>query len=157
GGGVGPLLGRAPAAGRLRFTTDYAEIADWADVHFLALGTPSDPGGAADLSQLRAAVDTLAPLLTEPTLVVGKSTVPVGTANALEKRMRALAPAGDSVEMAWNPEFLREAYAVEDTLRPDRLVFAPPSRPALNLCESSMGFPSVIVSLSFGVTSPPAN
>ena len=77
-----------PSSGRLRFTTDYAEIADWADVHFLALGTPSGPGGAADLSQLHAAIDTLAPLLTKPTLVVGKSTVPVGTALQLEARFR---------------------------------------------------------------------
>jgi UDPglucose 6-dehydrogenase len=137
--GLEPLLERHTASGRLRFTTDYAEIADWADVHFLALGTPSDADGAADLSQLHAAVDTLAPLLTEPTLVVGKSTVPVGTANALEKRM--LAPAGDSVEMAWNPEFLREAYAVEDTLRPDRLVFGTHSRQALELLEEIYAIP----------------
>jgi UDPglucose 6-dehydrogenase len=81
--GLEPLLERHTASERLRFTTDYAEIADWADVHFLALGTPSGPGGAADLSQLHAAVDRLGPLLTKPTLVVGKSTVPVGTAMAL--------------------------------------------------------------------------
>ena len=65
--GLEPLLERHTASGRLRFTTDYAEIADWADVHFLALGTPSGPDGAADLSQLHAAIDTLAPLLTKPT------------------------------------------------------------------------------------------
>jgi UDP-glucose 6-dehydrogenase len=87
--GLEPLLERHTASGRLRFTTDYTEIADWADVHFLALGTPSAAGGAADLSQLHAAVDTLAPLLTKPTLVVGKSTVPVGTAMALEERLGA--------------------------------------------------------------------
>src|SRR4029434_6691902 len=119
--GLEPLLEKHTNSGRLRFTTDYAEIADWADVHFLALGTPSGPGGAADLSQLHAAVDAPAPWLTQPTLVVGKSTVPVGTAMALEERLRKAAPAGDAVEVAWNPEFLREAYAVEDTLRPDRL------------------------------------
>ena len=80
--GLEPLLEKHTASGRLRFTTDYAKIADWADVHFLAVGTPSQPDGGADLSQLHAAVDTLAPLLTKPTLVVGKSTVPVGTAAA---------------------------------------------------------------------------
>ena len=121
--GLEPLLEKHTSSGRLRFTTDYAEIADWADVHFLALGTPSGPGGAADLSQLHAAIDTLAPLLTKPCLVVGKSTVPVGTALQLEQRLRSRAPAGDRIEVAWNPEFLREAYAVQDTLRPDRLVF----------------------------------
>jgi UDPglucose 6-dehydrogenase len=110
-------------------------------VHFLALGTPSGPGGAADLSQLHAAVDTLAPMLTEPTLVVGKSTVPVGTAMALEERLRAHAPAGDGVEVAWNPEFLREAYAVEDTLRPDRLVFGTHSAQALTVLEEVYAIP----------------
>ena len=139
--GLEPLLERHTASGRLHFTTDYAEIADWADVHFLALGTPSGPGGAADLGQLHAAVDTLAPLLTKPTLVVGKSTVPVGTAMALEERLRRLSPAGDGVEVAWNPEFLREAYAVEDTLRPDRLVFGTHSRHALDLLEEIYAIP----------------
>ncbi|HET9873425.1 MAG TPA: UDP-glucose/GDP-mannose dehydrogenase family protein [Propionibacteriaceae bacterium] len=129
--GLEPLLEKHTATGRLRFSTDYREIADWADVHFLALGTPSGPGGGADLSQLHAAVDTLAPKLTHPTLVVGKSTVPVGTARALEDRLRRQAPAGDAIEVAWNPEFLREAFAVDDTLRPDRLVFGVQSDSAL--------------------------
>ena len=139
--GLEPLLASHTGSGRLPFTTDYSEVADWADVHFLALGTPSGPGGAADLSQLHAAVDTLAPLLTEPTLVVGKSTVPVGTAIALEERLRAQAPAGDAVEVAWNPEFLREAYAVEDTLRPDRLVFGTHSAEALAVLEEIYALP----------------
>ncbi len=121
--GLEPLLEKHTASGRLRFTTDYTKIADWADVHFLAVGTPSRPDGGAELSQLHAAVDTLAPLLTKPTLVVGKSTVPVGTAAALQQRLRDRAPTGDGIEVAWNPEFLREGFAVEDTLRPDRLVF----------------------------------
>jgi UDPglucose 6-dehydrogenase len=139
--GLEPLLERHTASGRLRFTTDYAEIADWADVHFLALGTPSGAGGAADLSQLYAAVDALAPLLTQPTLVVGKSTVPVGTAMALEERLRSSAPAGDAVEVAWNPEFLREAFAVEDTLGPDRLVFGTHSQHALEMLEEIYAIP----------------
>ena len=139
--GLAPLLQKHTESGRLRFTTDYHEIADWADVHFLALGTPSGPGGEADLSQLHAAVDTLAPLLTEPTLVVGKSTVPVGTAPMLEERLRRQASAGDGVEVAWNPEFLREAFAVEDTLRPDRLVFGTHSSRALEILEKVYAMP----------------
>lgn len=121
--GLDPLLARHTASGRLRFTTDYAEIADWADLHFLCVGTPQADGGAADLAQLHSAVDGLAPLLTRPTLVVGRSTVPVGTALALEQRLRAASPAGDGIEVAWTPEFLQEGHAVENTLRPDRLVF----------------------------------
>jgi UDPglucose 6-dehydrogenase len=139
--GLEQLLERHTASGRLRFTSDYTEIADWADVHFLALGTPSGPGGAADLSQLYAAVDTLGPLLTKPTLIVGKSTVPVGTAMALEERLRSAAPVKTGIEVAWNPEFLREAYAVEDTLRPDRLVFGTHSRHALQILEEIYALP----------------
>ena len=139
--GLEPLLEKHTASGRLRFTTDYSDIADWADVHFLALGTPSAPSGAADLSQLNAAVDTLGPLLTKPTLVVGKSTVPVGTAMELERRLQLASPAGEGVEVAWNPEFLREAHAVEDTLTPDRLVFGTHSRQALELLEEVYSMP----------------
>jgi UDPglucose 6-dehydrogenase len=139
--GLEPLLARHTSSGRLRFTTDYPVIADWADVHFLGLGTPSGPGGAADLSQLYAAVDALAPLLTRPTLVVGKSTVPVGTASRLQERLRAQAPAGAGVELAWNPEFLREGFAVEDTLRPDRLVFGTRGAGALEILEQVYAIP----------------
>lgn len=139
--GLEQLLETHTSSGRLRFTLDYAEIADWADVHFLSLGTPSGPGGAADLSQLYAAIDSLAPLLTKPALIVGKSTVPVGTALKLEQRIRDLAPAGDQIEVAWNPEFLREAFAVEDTLRPDRLVFGFQSEWALDLLEQIYAIP----------------
>jgi len=139
--GLEPLLARHTRSGRLRFSTDYTVIADWADVHFLALGTPSRPDGAADLSQLHAAVDALAPLLTRPALVVGKSTVPVGTARRLEDRIRALAPAGDGIEVAWNPEFLREGFAVDDTLRPDRLVFGTQSARALETLEQVYAIP----------------
>ncbi|MFP5282766.1 MAG: UDP-glucose dehydrogenase family protein, partial [Actinomycetes bacterium] len=91
--------------------------------------------------QLHAAVDTLAPLLTRPTLVVGKSTVPVGTAAALQDRLRAAAPAGAEVELAWNPEFLREGLAVADTLRPDRLVFGVQSDQALELLRAVYALP----------------
>ncbi len=119
-----PLLRKHVESGRLRFTTSYAEVAAFGDVHFLCVGTPQKKGEyAADLAYVDAVVDGLAPHLDRPTLVVGKSTVPVGTAARLADRLHAVAPAGADVELAWNPEFLREGYAVEDTMRPDRLVF----------------------------------
>lgn len=103
---------------RLRFTTDITEVAD-AAVHFIAVGTPqSEESGAADLSYLDAAVDALLPLLGPDHLVVGKSTVPVGTAAQLAERIEET-----GASLAWNPEFLREGYAVRDTLAPDRLVY----------------------------------
>jgi UDPglucose 6-dehydrogenase len=110
-------------AGRLRFTSSYAEAADFADVHFIAVATPQKQGElAADLKYVDAVIETLAPRLTAPSVIFGKSTVPVGTAARLGARVRALAPAGNAVEVAWNPEFLREGYAVHDTLHPDRIV-----------------------------------
>ncbi|WP_433728743.1 UDP-glucose dehydrogenase family protein [Nocardia sp. CA-129566] len=119
--GLEEVLRRNLDAGRLRFTTSYAEAAAHAQVHFLGVGTPQKKGEyAADLKYVHAVVDTLAPLLERPSVIVGKSTVPVGTAAALGVRARALTDA--EVEVAWNPEFLREGFAVKDTLRPDRLV-----------------------------------
>lgn len=122
--GLDPLLKKHTDSGRLRFTTDYTEIADWADVHFVCVGTPQRDGDyAADLSQVHSVADMLAPHLTRPTLIVGRSTVPVGTAADLHARFVKNAPAGDGIELAWQPEFLREAHGVDDTLHPDRLVF----------------------------------
>ncbi|MBF6224856.1 UDP-glucose dehydrogenase family protein [Nocardia abscessus] len=119
--GLEDVLRRNLDAGRLRFTTSYAEAAAHADVHFLGVGTPQKKGEyAADLKYVHAVVDTLAPLLERPSVIIGKSTVPVGTAAALGTRARALS--STDVEVAWNPEFLREGWAVKDTLRPDRLV-----------------------------------
>jgi len=121
--GLSELLARNVATGRLRFTTDYAEAAEFGDLHFIGVGTPQHPRtNAADLSQVDAAIDSLAPLLRRPCTVVGKSTVPVGTAGVLRERLQALAPAGDDVDLVWNPEFLREGFAVADTLTPDRIV-----------------------------------
>lgn len=120
--GLDRLLQEGVTSGRLTFGTDCAAAAD-AEVHFLCVGTPQRPGShAADLSALDAAVDALLPRLERPSLVVGKSTVPVGTAAKLGERLRREAPAGDAVGIAWNPEFLREGHAVEDSLHPDRLV-----------------------------------
>jgi UDPglucose 6-dehydrogenase len=121
--GLEPLLRAHLSSGRLRFTTSYAEAADFGDVHFLCVGTPQRRGEyAADLSAVDAVVAGLAPLLSRPCLVVGKSTVPVGTASALADRLAALAPVGAAARLAWNPEFLREGHALQDTLQPDRLV-----------------------------------
>ena len=118
-----PLLRSGLKTGRLSFSTSYPDAAAFGDVHFICVGTPQQAGSnAADLSQVHGCVDTLGPLLDRPCLVVGKSTVPVGTAAGLAARLSGLAPAGDGVELAWNPEFLREGHAVQDTLRPDRIV-----------------------------------
>ena len=121
--GLEEILQRNIAAGRLRFTSSYIEAAEFAEVHFLGVGTPQTKGEyAADMKYVDAVIETLAPLLTKPAVIFGKSTVPVGTAERLGARARELAPAGAGVEVAWNPEFLREGYAVKDTLNPDRLV-----------------------------------
>ena len=121
--GLPELLRKALDSGRLRFTTSYQEVADFADVHFVCVGTPQRADGyAADLTYVEAAFSTLAPLLNRRALVVGKSTVPAGTAQRMSELVASSAPS-DEVEVAWNPEFLREGFAVEDTLHPDRLVF----------------------------------
>ena len=121
--GLDELIAKQVAAGRLRFTTSVEEVATFGDVHFLCVGTPQKRGEfAADLRYVDAAIDALAPHLRRPCLVAGKSTVPVGTAARLADRLVELAPAGADVELAWNPEFLREGFAIQDTLRPDRLV-----------------------------------
>ncbi len=117
--GLTDMLEKNLASGRLQFTTSYSDAADFADIHFVGVGgTPQKKGGeyAADLSHVHSVIDMLAPLLRKPSLIVGKSTVPVGTAAALGERLRATAPAGGSVEVAWNPEFLREGHAIADTL-----------------------------------------
>ena len=121
--GLPELLTKQVESGRLRFTTDIAEVAEFGDVHFVCVGTPQMKDSfAADLRYVHAAIDSLAPLLTRECLVVGKSTVPSGTAAILAARIAELAPGGDAVELAWNPEFLREGFAVKDTLTPERLV-----------------------------------
>ena len=121
--GLRKLLTDNLSAGRLRFTTDYDMAADFADVHFLGVGTPQKKGEyGADLRHVYAVIDSLVPRLTRGSVLIGKSTVPVGTAAELGQRAAALAPRGVDVEIAWNPEFLREGYAVHDTLQPDRIV-----------------------------------
>lgn len=121
--GLDEMLTKHTQTGRLRFTASYAETAAFGDLHFIGVGTPQQPGEMAyDLTHLFAAVRQLAPRLTSPAVVAVKSTVPVGTAPRVRDLLHEYAPAGDGIEVAWNPEFLRESFAVEDTLRPDRLV-----------------------------------
>ncbi len=113
------LLRAEIASGRLTFTTDFSAALS-ADVHFVCVGTPQMENSlAADLTYVRGAITALAPHLKSGALVVGKSTVPVGTAQALAAQLSVSAPHAD---LAWNPEFLREGFAIEDTLRPNRLV-----------------------------------
>ncbi|MTA97461.1 MAG: nucleotide sugar dehydrogenase, partial [Actinobacteria bacterium] len=121
--GLDEVLQRALASGRLRFTTAIADVAAQADVHFICVGTPqSIDSPAADMAQVNGAIALLAPHLDRPCLVVGKSTVPVGTAQRLADQLRSTSPAAVDVHLAWNPEFLREGHAVADTVAPDRLV-----------------------------------
>jgi len=121
--GLAKMLQDNLSAGRLQFTTDYALAAEFADIHFLGVGTPQKKGEyGADLRHVHAVIDELVPRLTRPSVIVGKSTVPVGTAAELGVRARQLARNGVDVEVAWNPEFLREGFAVHDTLHPDRIV-----------------------------------
>ncbi|MBL1083998.1 UDP-glucose/GDP-mannose dehydrogenase family protein [Streptomyces actinomycinicus] len=130
--GLQELLTRGTASGRLRFTTSLREAGRFGGLHFLCVGTPQRPDGlGADLRHVDAAVDGLAPHLIPGALIVGKSTVPVGTAERLTARLRAAG--APEAHLAWNPEFLREGHAVMDTLRPDRLVFGTGSRLAENV------------------------
>ncbi|AZQ71900.1 MULTISPECIES: UDP-glucose dehydrogenase family protein [Streptomyces] len=117
------VAGIEGSTGRLRFTTSWEEVGEFGDVHFVCVNTPQKHGEyACDMSYVDSAFASLAPQLRRPALVVGKSTVPVGSATRLAKLLTELAPAGEDVELAWNPEFLREGFAVQDTLHPDRIV-----------------------------------
>lgn len=117
--GLEELLAEQIKSGRLSFTTNINDLAD-CDVHFICVGTPQVKGGnSADLTYVNSALESIAKLVKAGGLVVGKSTVPVGTAARLRNRLIELNPKAD---LAWNPEFLREGFAVEDTLKPNRLV-----------------------------------
>ncbi|MGO4382931.1 UDP-glucose dehydrogenase family protein [Specibacter sp. RAF43] len=122
--GLGELLVAGLRGGRLAFSTDAAAVAG-AEVHFLCVGTPqAKTSNAADLTQLMGAVDSLRPFLRPGMVVAGKSTVPVGTAESLAALL-----AGTGAVLAWNPEFLRQGTAVQDSLAPDRLVYGVPEGP----------------------------
>lgn len=121
--GLPELLRKHVKSGRLRFTTSYQEVGAWGDVHFIGVGTPQRAGeGAADMSFVDAATVSLAQNITKNALIVGKSTVPVGTTRRLKTLVRDNKRPDVTVNLAWNPEFLREGFAVVDTLTPDRLV-----------------------------------
>ena len=120
--GLPELLVKNLETGRLRFTTSFEEAGAFGDVHFLCVGTPQKSGEyAADMTYVDAAFSALVPHAKAGSLLVGKSTVPAGTAERLAEMVAAAR--GDELALAWNPEFLREGFAVEDTLTPDRLVF----------------------------------
>ena len=117
--GLGTLLQEQVSSGRLKFSSEISDAAD-CDVHFLCVGTPQVKDGlAADLKYVNASLEAVGLIAKDGSLVVGKSTVPVGTAARLRERLLELNPKSD---LAWNPEFLREGFAVEDTLHPNRLV-----------------------------------
>jgi UDPglucose 6-dehydrogenase len=121
--GLPELIRKHVTTGQLRFTTNMDEVGAWADVHFIAVGTPQVKGGTgADMTYVDTATTQLAQAITKDSLIVGKSTVPVGTAARLADLVQETKNPGVRVSLAWNPEFLREGFAVEDTLTPDRLV-----------------------------------
>jgi len=121
--GLDELLRRNLAAGRLRFSTDYKEAADFGDVHFICVGTPQRADGmGADLTYVETSVVGLSQHLSRKALIVGKSTVPVGTAEWIEQLVGKHVAPELGVEVAWSPEFLQEGFAVEDVLRPNRIV-----------------------------------
>jgi UDPglucose 6-dehydrogenase len=117
--GLEELLAEQITSGRLKFTKEINDLSD-CDVHFICVGTPQVQGGiAADLTYVNSALESVAAIAKKGSLVVGKSTVPVGTAQRLRNRLFEI---NSEVDLAWNPEFLREGFAVEDTLKPNRLV-----------------------------------
>jgi UDPglucose 6-dehydrogenase len=130
------------STGRLRFTTSWEEVGAFGDVHFVCVNTPQKHGEyACDMRYVDAAFTSLAPHLQRPALVVGKSTVPVGSAERLARLLAERAPVGADAELAWNPEFLREGFAVQDTLRPDRIVVGVQSAAAEKLLREVYATP----------------
>jgi UDPglucose 6-dehydrogenase len=121
--GLPELLAHHVASGRLRFTSNIRQAAAFAELHFIGVGTPIDADGRSyDTGQVYGAIRLLAPHLDRPCTIVGKSTVTIGTTAQVTALAQRLAPVGPGVEVVWNPEFLREGHAVEDTLRPDRII-----------------------------------
>lgn len=153
------LLQKHTGTGRLRFTTDAAEIAD-AQIHFVGVGTPQLDGRlAADMTYVDQAIDTIidhakAPIDGEPVLVAGKSTVPVGTSQALAQRLTG---SGKNLILAWNPEFLREGHAVADTLTPDRIVYGLPDDMVMGAAAKALLDECYATALSTGTPLVTAN
>jgi UDPglucose 6-dehydrogenase len=153
--GLEEKLREALDSGRIRFTTDFDEAARFGDIHFVCVGTPQQDGShAAELSYVESAFRELATRIDRKALLVGKSTVPVGTAQRLTEMVHDVSPIGEDLELAWNPEFLREGFAVEDTLHPDRLVFGVSSEWAENRLRAAFrpileeGTPLVVADLA---------
>ncbi|MFF8291177.1 UDP-glucose dehydrogenase family protein [Streptomyces sp. NPDC016309] len=136
------VAGIEGSTGRLRFTTSWEEVGEFGDVHFVCVNTPQKHGDyACDMRYVDAAFGSLAPHLRRPALVVGKSTVPVGSAERLARLLADRAPVGADAELAWNPEFLREGFAVRDTLHPDRIVVGVESAAAEKLLREVYATP----------------
>ena len=132
--GLPELLTKHISGGRLRFTTSMEEAGEFGDVHFVAVGTPQKAGeGGADMTYVDSAVASIARAARRPCLIVGKSTVPVGSARRLQHLAQKVKRSNVEIDFAWNPEFLREGFAVEDTLRPDRLVVGTDSHAAVEI------------------------
>jgi UDPglucose 6-dehydrogenase len=153
--GLDPMLAACVEGGRLRFTTDFAEAGEFAAVHFIGVATPGHADGSYDLAQLRAAVSSLVPHLRGDCLIIGKSTVPPGTAAALQAMVDEMTrPGPGQVEIAWNPEFLREGCAVADTLRPNRIVVGAASAAAADTIreiyrrQTDAGVPLLVIDLA---------
>ncbi|GGT35553.1 UDP-glucose dehydrogenase family protein [Streptomyces purpureus] len=134
------VAGIEGSTGRLRFTTSWEEVGAFGDIHFVCVNTPQKHGEyACDMSYVDSAFASLAPVLRDGALVVGKSTVPVGSAERLAALLAERAAEG--VELAWNPEFLREGFAVQDTLHPDRIVVGTASERAEKLLREVYAVP----------------
>ncbi|MFG6403527.1 MULTISPECIES: UDP-glucose dehydrogenase family protein [unclassified Microbacterium] len=153
--GLDEQLRAALASGRLRFTTDFDEAARFGDVHFICVGTPQAEGShAADMRYVDSAFTEIASRIDRKALLVGKSTVPIGTASRLTELVQSVSPIGSELELAWNPEFLREGFAVKDTMHPDRLVFGVASSWAQRQLEAAFrpildeDTPSVVTDLA---------
>jgi UDPglucose 6-dehydrogenase len=135
--GLAEMLECAVRSGALRFTSSLAEAAAFGEVHFICVGTPQrDRSLAADVSAIDTIIDVLAPLLRRDSLVVGKSTVPVGTASRMATRLAGLTRPDVPGDLAWNPEFLREGSAVPDTLQPSRVVVGVTNSRAADILRS---------------------
>lgn len=140
--GLEDLLAEVQQTGRLSFSTDIA-AAKGSQVHFICVGTPQKKGeNAADMTYVDAALQGVLPFLAPGDVVVGKSTVPVGTADRLTEAVHGRAPAA---HLVWNPEFLREGHAVSDTLSPDRFVYGilggSEEHPAVAILDEVYGTP----------------
>ena len=140
--GLEPMVKANHAEGRLHFTTDAAEGIRHGDIVFIAVGTPPDEDGSADLKYVLAVAKTIGTHLETPTVVVDKSTVPVGTADKVRATIaEALKARGADIafDVVSNPEFLKEGAAVEDCMRPDRIVIGAEDPDAINTMRELYG------------------